>query len=247
MLSNWNKYLYTLDIALSVEPEWMAPSITKAMSSVVSKIDSSARMISQTDQGSLNRHIFSKAKKYNNEMMQVTINEKDSYLFDEARLFPIHNMEWCLATLEFFTEYFYEMSWISKKAFAKIFRITSEKYGNDVAYDMITSAASWIDNKNNDWNRILYGIVDFVKDSFEYNVENNYKSITKSEIFIGELISETSNHMWSAKDRISMVEHMKDTKRINPYVRTSVIMFNILSSINVKTKRKKILDFEYVS
>ena len=235
MLPSNEYYIGLLENRLARSPAWVPPSVAKALSEILQMERIGIYKIEPEHQTVLNRHVYKKVKCYTPEMVQVMVPGDDMYVFDSCHLFPIHTLEWCIASLEFFTEHCYELSWVAETAFAKIGRIMTERYSAELTDGLLKACQSWIDLKNSDWNRVMYETISSVLSFIEaYNKEK----IIEVEHFIANLITSASDHMWSSKDRVDIVEHSKKVENIDIKTRAGIVMFMITSTINVKTKKK---------
>lgn len=212
------------------EPSWPSQSACRSMVNLLEKETVGAYRLDRSTQSALNNMTFTIAKKYTPGLAQVKASSESDLVFDRAKVFPIHTLEWCLATLEIAHQHRKEFSWVGEAMIAKTKRTMRKTYGKEITDPIIEAIERAESVKNLDWNRTIYSML---ADMYEKGVEYGL------DVF-SEIVWSVAKKSWATRDVVDIKEIIEAAfgrENLHPATKIGIAMFDLASHISAKPKQ----------
>lgn len=180
-------------------------------------------------QTAINSYIYSIVIQYNHDIPNMRGHNITDTVFEWARLFPIHTLEWCFANLEFATQYRKELGWVGDVIVAKTLKAIKKRYMGFSSEKVENKALAMQMEKQNDWNT---SIIEVLREMLE---KSSYKRGLK---VIREIIEDVARKSWGSKDINEIEETCMKVEKMDMSYRSKVgfLFFSITGDIVVKGK-----------
>lgn len=214
---------------LLLEPKWPTKSVANSFVVLLKKEGTGAYRIPRTVQTSLNNLTHSIAKKYMPDLAQVKGIGEDGLVFEKAKLFPIHTLEWILSTLEIAIQYQNELAWIEKVMIARTKKAMTQRYGINFSESIMEICKSNRKDKFLDWNTTMAEII-----SHMYDIKS-----LEGVYVLDEIVTNKAKKSWGSRDLVETQEMLESIFAMNHLSRTTRIgmsLFSIAAKINAKAK-----------
>jgi len=224
-------YVGTFEKRIVLEPKWPTKSVSAAFAELISKERSGPYRIARSVQTSLNNLIHSIAIRYTPSLAHVKGIGENSLVFERARLFPIHSLEWALSTLEVALHHENELSWVGEVMNARTIKSMKQRYGNKITQSIVDVIDGARKYKRLDWNMSMIEVISYMFDRPE--------SIDEGTLVLEELISSNAKKAWGTRDllELSLVANKVFAEEdLTRKSRIGVYFFSIISHVNAKSK-----------
>lgn len=223
-------FVDTFEKRLLREPKWPTKSISAALVELLEKEETGPFRLNRSVQTGLNNLTHSIARRYTKDIAQVKGVGENSLVFEKAKLFPIHTMEWNLATLEIATNHRKELSWIGRVMFARCEKAMRQKYGPTITNQILDITDSVKPVKTMDWNVTMMEVISYTQ---------NFGNIVEGSSLLEELVASNAKKSWGARDLMQMEELITDilsNEEVSTQTKNGMIFFSIISKVNAKAK-----------
>jgi len=178
----------------------------------------------------LNNMVYAIARAYTPKIALVKGIGPNSLIFESARIFPVHSLEWILAALEISIHHKRELSWIGDILEAKVFKATRARYGQVVGDELIDLYHECKKLKHLDWNRTMLELLQHIFSTGSFDKLSILDSIVDS----------VARKPWGTKDVMDITEQLKDIDRMKDVnLNTKVGMGFFVITGKASSKEKK--------
>ena len=221
--------------AASEEPTFLPFGVGECIVNIIIRGPNQIPRGEKAVQSTVNNYMCKVGKRYNKKLAILIPTQKDNFIYDTSRLFPISTYEWLLSSLELYSQHHIGLSWLGKKIYHKSCRVLEERYGKDYKEEIVNIIKDSKEYGAMNWNNTLYEFIDTYVCGFKDRDHKNQK-IRFSKEFTHLLLS-TFYFTWGAKEISDMSSMLYDyADKYDIQTATSVIYLSLVSFMGPRSE-----------
>lgn len=216
------------------EPTFMPFGVGECIINIISRGPNQIPRGEKAIQSTVNNYMCKVGKRYNKKLAILVPTQKDNFIYDSSRLFPISTYEWILSSLELYAQHYIGLSWLGKKIYYKSCRILEERYGQEYKNEIVDIIKVAKKESKMNWNVTLYEFIETYVTGMK-DRETKIERIKFSKEFTHILLS-TFYFTWGAKEITDMTTMLSDfAEKFNVQTASSVIYLSLVSFIGPRS------------
>lgn len=217
------------------EPSFLPFGVGECIVNIILKGPNQIPRGEKTVQSTVNNYMCKIGRRYNKKLAILVPTQKDNFIYDSSRLFPIPTYEWILSCLELYAQHHVGLGWLGKKIYHKSCRVLEYRYGKEYKDEIVSILEKSKEDGAMNWNNTLYEFINTYVCGFKSR-EDKFQKLRFSKEFTHLLLS-TFYFTWGAKEISDMTSMLYDyADKYSVPTACSVIYLSLVSFMGPRSE-----------